>query len=325
MEIVITIGLLVLGIILIVKGGDVFVDAATWMAEVSGIPKFIIGATVVSVATTLPELFVSVIAASQGKVDMSIGNAVGSVTANIGLIMALSLIFIPMAIKRKDFAVKVSLMMGAALLLVVFGSGGSFGIFPSVLFLCLFGVNVAENIISAKRAMGKPDPKDTSELDDSLNTTRKTIAVNLAKFILGAAAIVWGADLLVDNGSKLATIMGVPERIISVTIIAIGTSLPELVTTITSIVKKQGNLSVGNIIGANIIDLTLIMPICAIVSGGALPVTQQVGSIDLPACLVVGAIAVIPTMITKKFSRWQGFVLIAVYIAYVIITTVIVK
>ena len=325
MEIVITIGLLVLGIILIVKGGDVFVDAATWMAEVSGIPKFIIGATVVSVATTLPELFVSVIAASQGKVDMSIGNAVGSVTANIGLIMALSLIFIPMAIKRKDFAVKVSLMMGAALLLVVFGSGGSFGIFPSVLFLCLFGVNVAENIISAKRAMGEPDPKDTSELDDSLNTTRKTIAVNIAKFILGAAAIVWGADLLVDNGSKLATIMGVPERIISVTIIAIGTSLPELVTTITSIVKKQGNLSVGNIIGANIIDLTLIMPICAIVSGGALPVTQQVGSIDLPACLVVGAIAVIPTMITKKFSRWQGFVLIAVYIVYVIITTVVVQ
>jgi len=325
MDIIITIGLLILGIILIVKGGDIFVDAATWMAEVSGIPKFIIGATVVSVATTLPELFVSVIAASQGKVDMSIGNAVGSVTANIGLIMALALIFLPMGIKRKDYAIKVSLMMGAALLLVVFGSGGSFGIFPSVLFLCIFAVNVAENIISAKRAMGEPDPKDTSELDDSLNTTRKTIAVNVAKFIIGAAAIVWGADLLVDNGSELAAIMGVPERVISVTIIAIGTSLPELVTTVTAIIKKQGTLSVGNIIGANIIDLTLIMPICAIVSGGALPVTAQVGSVDLPACLIVGAIAVIPTMITKKFSRWQGFVLLAVYIAYVIITTVVVQ
>jgi len=325
MDIIITIGLMILGIILIVKGGDIFVDAATWMAEVSGIPKFIIGATVVSVATTLPELFVSVIAASQGKVDMSIGNAVGSVTANIGLIMALALIFLPMGIKRKDYAIKVSLMMGAALLLVVFGSGGSFGIFPSVLFLCIFAVNVAENIISAKRAMGEPDPKDTSELDDSLNTTRKTIAVNVAKFIIGAAAIVWGADLLVDNGSELAAIMGVPERVISVTIIAIGTSLPELVTTVTAIIKKQGTLSVGNIIGANIIDLTLIMPICAIVSGGALPVTAQVGSVDLPACLIVGAIAVIPTMITKKFSRWQGFVLLAVYIAYVIITTVVVQ
>ena len=319
MELVITIGLLVLGIILIVKGGDIFVDAATWMAEVSGIPKFIIGATVVSVATTLPELFVSVIAASQGKVDMSIGNAVGSVTANIGLIMALSLIFIPMAIKRKDFAVKVSLMMGAALLLVVFGSGGSFGIGPSVLFLCLFVVNVAENIISAKRAMVGGGEEETADKD------KKTVIINIAKFVIGAAAIVWGADLLVDNGSKLATVMGVPERVISVTIIAIGTSLPELVTTITAIDKKQGNLSVGNIIGANIIDLTLIMPVCALVSGGALPVTRQVGSIDLPAALVVGAIAVIPTMISKKFSRWQGFVLIAVYIAYVIITTVIVK
>ena len=320
MELVITIGLLVLGIILIVKGGDVFVDAATWMAEVSGIPKFIIGATVVSVATTLPELFVSVIAASQGKVDMSIGNAVGSVTANIGLIMALSLIFIPMAIKRKDFAVKVSLMMGAALLLVVFGSGGSFGIFPSVLFLCIFAVNVAENIISAKRAM-----VSGGDEQDKQKTTSREIVINIAKFVIGAAAIVWGADLLVDNGSKLATIMGVPERVISVTIIAIGTSLPELVTTVTSIVKKQGNLSVGNIIGANIIDLTLIMPVFALVSGGALPVTAQVGRVDLPAALVVGAISVIPTMITKKFSRWQGFVLIAVYITYVIITTVVVK
>jgi len=323
MELAITIGLLVLGIILIVKGGDVFVDAATWMAEVSGIPKFIIGATVVSVATTLPELFVSVIAASQGKVDMSIGNAVGSVTANIGLIMALSLIFIPMAIKRKDFAVKVSLMIGAALLLVVFGSGGSFGIFPSILFLCIFAVNVAENIISAKRAMVSGSEGDSDENDGK--PTGKVIATNITKFIIGAAAIVWGADLLVDNGSKLAAVMGVPERVISVTIIAIGTSLPELVTTVTSIIKKQGNLSVGNIIGANIIDLTLIMPICAIVSGGALPVTRQVGSVDLPASLIVGAIAVIPTMISKKFSRWQGFVLIAVYIVYVIITTVIVK
>ncbi len=319
MELVITIGLLVLGIILIVKGGDIFVDAATWMAEVSGIPKFIIGATVVSVATTLPELFVSVIAASQGKVDMSIGNAVGSVTANIGLIMALSLIFIPMAIKRKDFAVKVCLMMGAALLLVVFGNGGSFGIVPSVLFLCLFAVNVAENIISAKRAMVGGSENETVSKD------KKTVIINIAKFVIGAAAIVWGADLLVDNGSKLATVMGVPERVISVTIIAIGTSLPELVTTVTAIVKKQGNLSVGNIIGANIIDLTLIMPVCALVSGGALPVTRQVGSVDLPAALVVGAIAVIPTMISKKFSRWQGFVLIAVYITYVVITTVIVK
>ena len=127
MSIALTLLLLALGIALIVKGGDVFVDAASWIAEVSGIPKFIIGATVVSVATTLPELLVSVFAAAEGKVDMSIGNAVGSVTANLGLIMALALLFIPMVIRRKDYSVKFGLMIGAALMIVIFARGGRSG------------------------------------------------------------------------------------------------------------------------------------------------------------------------------------------------------
>ena len=319
MSLVVTLLLLVLGIALIVKGGDVFVDAATWIAEVSGIPKFIIGATVVSVATTLPELLVSVFAAAEGKVDMSIGNAVGSVTANIGLIMALALLFMPMVIKRKDYSVKFGLMLGAALVIVIFGRGGSFGILPSLLLIAVFIVNVVENIVSARRGMGENAQEEKPAKD------KKTVIVNILKFVLGAAAIVWGADLLVDNGSALALMMGVPERVISVTLIAIGTSLPELVTTVTSIVKKQGSLSVGNIIGANIIDLALILPVCSLVSGGALPVTRQIASVDLPACLIIGAVAVIPTLLFKKFSRWQGAVLLALYIAYMVITTAIIK
>ena len=319
MSLVVTLLLLVLGIALIVKGGDVFVDAATWIAEVSGIPKFIVGATVVSVATTLPELLVSVFAAAEGKVDMSIGNAVGSVTANIGLIMALALLFMPMVIKRKDYSVKFGLMLGAALVIVIFGRGGSFGILPSLLLIAVFIVNVVENIVSARRGMGENAQEEKPAKD------KKTVIVNILKFVLGAAAIVWGADLLVDNGSALALMMGVPERVISVTLIAIGTSLPELVTTVTSIVKKQGSLSVGNIIGANIIDLALILPVCSLVSGGALPVTRQIASVDLPACLIIGAVAVIPTLLFKKFSRWQGAVLLALYIAYMVITTAIIK
>ena len=319
MSLVVTLLLLVLGIALIVKGGDVFVDAATWIAEVSGIPKFIVGATVVSVATTLPELLVSVFAAAEGKVDMSIGNAVGSVTANIGLIMALALLFMPMVIKRKDYSVKFGLMLGAALVIVIFGRGGSFGILPSLLLIAVFIVNVVENIVSARRGMGENAQEEKPAKD------KKTVIVNILKFVLGAAAIVWGADLLVDNGSALALMMGVPERVISVTLIAIGTSLPELVTAVTSIVKKQGSLSVGNIIGANIIDLALILPVCSLVSGGALPVTRQIASVDLPACLIIGAVAVIPTLLFKKFSRWQGAVLLALYIAYMVITTAIIK
>lgn len=319
MSIVLTLLLLALGIALIVKGGDVFVDAASWIAEVSGIPKFIIGATVVSVATTLPELLVSVFAAAEGKVDMSIGNAVGSVTANLGLIMALALLFMPMVIRRKDYSVKFGLMIGAALMIVIFGRGGSFGLLPSILLLLVFVINVVENIVSARRGMSEGSDAEKPARD------KKTVIINILKFVLGAAAIVWGADLLVDNGSALALLMGVPERVISVTLIAIGTSLPELVTTVTSIVKKQGSLSVGNIIGANIIDLALIMPVCTLVSGGALPVTAQIASVDLPACLIIGAVAVVPTLIFKKFSRWQGALLLVLYAAYMVITTVMVK
>ena len=319
MSIALTLLLLALGIALIVKGGDVFVDAASWIAEVSGIPKFIIGATVVSVATTLPELLVSVFAAAEGKVDMSIGNAVGSVTANLGLIMALALLFMPMVIRRKDYSVKFGLMIGAALMIVIFGRGGSFGLLPSLLLLLVFVINVAENIVSARRGMSEGSDAEKPARD------KKTVIINILKFVLGAAAIVWGADLLVDNGSALALLMGVPERVISVTLIAIGTSLPELVTTVTSIVKKQGSLSVGNIIGANIIDLALIMPVCTLVSGGALPVTAQIASVDLPACLIIGAVAVVPTLIFKKFSRWQGALLLVLYAAYMVITTVMVK
>ena len=148
----------------------------------------------------------------------------------------------------------------------------------------------------------------------------KEVTTNLIKFVLGAVGIVVGADLLVDNGSELARIVGISERIIGVTIVAVGTSLPELVTTITAVAKKQSSLSVGNILGANILDLSLIMPLCAVVSGKPLPISQASAMADLPACLLVGIIAVVPAMISSKFSRWQGILLMAVYLAYVIIT-----
>lgn len=314
MELFVIILLLLLGLALIVKGGDVFVDAATWIAEVSGIPKFIIGATVVSVATTLPELLTSVFASVRGSTEMAIGNAVGSVTANIGLIMALSLCFIPSLIRRKDYILKVILMLGAAAVIVIFGAGGELSIAACVILAVLFAVNVWENIRAAK-AGAVPGDEDERPAHD-----RKTVIINIAKFLIGAAAIVWGADLLVDNGSALAARCGVEERIISVTLIAVGTSLPELVTTVTALIKKQSDLSVGNIIGANIIDLTLILPVCAFISGKGLAVTSQIAAVDLPACLVVGVVACLPALIAGKFRRWQGFALLGLYAAYLVIT-----
>ena len=305
-----------IGILLIVKGGDFFVDAAAWLAEISGIPKLIVGATVVSVATTLPELLVSLMAAVQGKVDMSVGNAVGSVTANIGLIMAISLICMPGAIRRKDYMMKSLSMLGAAAIIVVSGRLGEIGLLLSAALLVIFAFFITENVSAASAAVAS---KGAARVRRAKPSGREVLT-NVVKFVLGAAGIVIGAQLLVDNGSELARFAGVSERVIGVTIIAVGTSLPELVTTVTAIIKKQSSLSVGNILGANIIDLTLILPLCSLVSGKALPIAATSARYDLPACLLVGCIAVIPAMVFQKFQKWQGILLLCVYAVYLYLT-----
>ena len=310
MELFLIVVLFAVGLVLIVKGGDWFVDSASWLAEVTGIPKFIIGATIVSVATTLPEMIVSIMAALDGKVDMAVGNAVGSVVANTGLILALSLICIPGVINRKQFTSKVFLLLAAAAALLVFSLSGQVTLYAGIVLGAIFLLYVADNLRSGKQEAGG---------DDRTPFVKAELPKRLLFFAAGAAGIVIGARLLVDNGSELARIMGVPENIIGLTFVAIGTSLPELVTAITSIIKKQGSLSVGNIIGANVIDLALILPICAALSGGSLPVNAQTYLLDLPVCLIFTVIAMVPTILSGKFRRWQGFTLMGGYAGYLAI------
>ena len=306
------------GIILIVKGGDWFVDAASYIAEVSGIPKLIVGATIVSLATTLPELLVSMMAALQEKTDMAVGNAVGSVTANLGLIMAVSVICMPVPIRRGDYLLKSILMLAAAGVVAAGGRAGAVGLRPSILLLAILGLFLFENLRSASRSMRCGGAGDLGIFRPA--PRRREILFQCAKFTVGAVAVVLGADLLVDSGSALARLAGVSERIIGVTIVAVGTSLPELVTTVTAITKRQSALSIGNILGANILDLTMILPMSALVSGQALPISPASAAIDLPACLLVGAIAVVPAMASARFRRWQGAALLAVYGVYLVLT-----
>ena len=303
--------LFLVGLVLIVKGGDLFVDAAPWMAEASGMPKFLIGPTIVSLATTLPEVIVSLMAAVQRSTEMAIGNAVGSVTANTGLILAVSLIFMPAVIRRRQIAFKGILMIFSILTLWLLSRDGSLSLFESLLVLLLFVAFIIENISQAG-AEASAREKAAVEKGD--------LGKNVLKFLLGAAGLVVGSRLLVDNGTLLAQAFGVSERVIAVTMVAIGTSLPELVTAITAIVKKQASLSVGNILGANIIDVTVILPLCALVSGGSLPVASSSAAYDMPVCLAVAAVAVVPTLIWKRFSRIQGIVLVAIYVAYLSLT-----
>ncbi len=303
------------GLLCIIKGGDLFVDAASWIAEASGIPKFIIGATVVSFATTMPEMLVSVFSALQGNADIAVGNAVGSVMANVGLIMCVALICMECAMTRKQFGVKACLLLAAILALFGFTRDGQLSVLESVLILIIFVGFLVESLIAARQEQGSelPAQEERPKID------KKTVLLNIGKFLLGAAGIVLGAQLLIDNGSALARMLGVPDAVIAATMIAIGTSLPELVTTLTAIKKKQASLSVGNIIGANIMDLTLIMPLCAVIQGKPMTVERQGMLLDIPACLIICAAALIPALVQGKFKRWIGYLIGGLYIAYLII------
>ena len=183
------------------------------------------------------------------------------------------------------------------------------------MLLFIFLLYITENIRSAKRDAGAEETEEAPASD------RKSIVLNILRIVGGAACIVVGSQLLVSNGSLIAASWGVSEAIIGVTIVAIGTSLPELVTAVTSLIKKQSSMSVGNVIGANVIDTTLILAVCSFVYGGKLPVSAQNIYLDFPVAIVVTLIAIIPTIVCRRFQRWQGVLMLAVYAAYLVVVT----
>ena len=311
MDIFISAVIFLVGVVLVVKGGDWFVDAASWIARAASIPPFIIGATIVSLATTLPEMIVSVVASLEGKNDMVVGNAVGSVTANTGLIMGIAFVFMTVIASRKDYLKQCILLLFSAIVLYVGSLGGRVSTWACVLLLAAFLTSMAFNISGARKG---PVAKEKTVI------SKKDIFKNVVFFVLGAGGIVVGSNLLIEGGSDIALALGVPERVIAVTMVAIGTSLPELVTTVTAIRKKEAHLSIGNIIGANIIDLSLILPLCTFVSGGEFSVSAQCLKIDFPACLVLSFIALIPIMLKERAYKVQGAAMLLVYGAYLIIT-----
>lgn len=300
-------GIFVVGLILTIKGGDWFVDSASWFAEATGIPKFVVGATVVSFATTLPELLVSVRAAINGSAQLAIGNAVGSVTANTSLIMGISLLAMAGIVSRKSFMLKGGLFLAAILGLTILSVSGQLPTWSPFVLWAVFIIFMLSNLIEGKKG-AQNDEIDSYE--------KKEIPSKILWFIIGTAAIVFGAEFLVSSGKTIATGIGISETIIGFTVIALGTSLPELVTTLTAIRKKESSLSVGNIIGANIIDATLILPLCAVINGEALPVERINLVFDFPVCIAACAVAVIPTIIMGKFKKWQGLALLVIYVSY---------
>jgi len=318
--------LFALGLLLIIKGGDWFVDSAVWIAEVTGIPSIIIGATIVSVATTLPELIVSVTANLQGSSEMAIGNAVGSIICNIGLISSLGFIALKNPIKKKLFAKKSSIMIASLLTFTAFAWDLKFSHMEAVFVLLFIVLFLYYNI------MGSKESKDEYTFDKS-TLTKQIITKNVILFVAGAAGIVIGASLLVDNGQIIAKQLGVPEAIISLTLIALGTSLPELTTMLSSIKKKNQDIGLGNIIGANILNVALILTTSSLISKEGLPIQlydfnflgkvfegyPNTLKIDVPFALLLMLIFAVPTFIKGETKKWQGFAMLATYVIYLVV------
>ena len=300
------------GLLLICKGGDWFVDAASFIARAFGIPKYIIGATIVSFATTMPEILVSVAAALKGSSVMAMGNAVGSVSANTGIILGVSLFCLPAVIQRKEYLTKNILYIGCLILLFIAFRDRIFDAGDSV-FLLLGGVLFL--IMNVKNAMTGRLEKEAVPVD------KKELRRRIFFFFFGTARVGAGSELLIDSASALARQFHISEEIISVTILAMGTSLPEFVTTITAIVKKESSLSVGNIVGANVIDTAFILPICTLITGESLSVAPQMAQIDMPVCILLSVIALMPMMVRGRIRRIDGAAVFVIYLIYFFIIT----
>ncbi len=326
-----TIVLFALGFVLIIKGGDWFVESAVWIAEVTHIPKIIIGATIVSLATTLPELFVSLFAVMGGSAGLGIGNAIGSIICNTGLILATALIVSPPPIEKKIVLTKGLILFVAVIMLVVVSWDLIVSPIESIYLFAILAIFIVYNLISVKRnkAVSSDEMLEDQKEIRHIETTRKDLLVNAAKFLAGAAGIILGADLLVKNGIKIAAYLGVSESIIGLTVVALGTSLPELVTTITSLVKKHGSMGIGNILGANVLNIALVLSTCAAVSkdGLMIPVESIGFGITVPRTLVIEipivflmlAVLLVPLMSKNQFKlrRIQGVFLMLIYLGFI--------
>ena len=372
--------LFVVGLIMLIKGGDWFVDSASGIARKFHLPEILIGATVVSIGTTLPEVMVSAQGAMAGSGGMAYGNAIGSIICNTSLIAAITIAIKPGKAEKRSMIIPVVFFFtAAAFYSVIAYTTGYFSLWVGIVLLIGFVVYMLSTVLSMKKKPAiEETPKEEHTEDAKKNETfefsvksfiiEAVVAicggafmiykegiiaiigiVMLAVFalysaivitstcahktlnsmvrdifflVVGAAIIAGGANLLVDSGTCIAQELGVPQTVIALTFVALGTSLPELVTAITSLIKGHGALSLGNIIGANLFNLVLVSGVSTVISPFPVPAEQQIMGIpaslvlDIPLMIGVMAIMVIPAMIRGKLSRVQGILLLCIYAAF---------
>ena len=306
MKIFVAVLLLIVALFLVIKGGDVFVDSSKDIAKRLKIPSLVFGATIASIATTLPELLIAIFSSLDGTTDLAVGNAVGSLLCNYGF-----------AYKGCDLS-KGGMLKYYLSLLVAFAIFG-FGLFfeiTNVMAYILLGLTVlyfVVNYIDSLTTNKKSPKKNVQE------KKQKPLWLTILLFILGAGAIGGGAYLLVDKVEYLAKVIGISEEFVGLTIVAVGTSLPELVIVLNAIKGDSPYLAVGNVIGSSILNVTLILGVSKLVAfNSKMVITKETAYISLSLALLFSLLLLLPILITKKTYRWQGFVFLGLYILYIV-------
>ena len=369
--------LFAVGLVLLIKGGDWFVDGATGSAKRFKLPDIVVGATVVSIGTTLPEVMVSTTGALAGSGAMAYGNAIGSIICNTALIAAISITCNPGPVNVKSMRTPaIFFFMSAALYCFAAYVLGFFprwmGIVMLTIFVCYMLLTVRNGLKNPDTAGEEEDEEESagmpwvgiiligvvallvalsgnffeatpvwfagvmavitvgfllfgSKIFKESNVTRQ-LWMELILLIAGAGIIAIGADLLVEHGQVIAIGLGVPATVVALLFVALGTSLPELVTTITSLKKGRASLGVGNVIGANVFNLVLVSGVSVTLAPFAVPNENTLLNtglnlslvLDIPVMLGVMILMILPALMKKKLSRWQGAVLLAIYVAFCI-------
>ena len=315
---------IIVGFVLLIKASDCFVGAASNIAKIFNVSEVVIGATIVSIGTTLPETMVSAASAFKGHGDISYGNALGSIICNTALIAATTLIFTPGLINRKSLKIPIAFFFSSFAVYSVFAYG--FNGFSRVAGIILVSIFIIYAICiirdAANTTHGNENLNSIAPLDSQDGSRTAKIFKSIVILAITAAVIAFASDLLVNKGTIIARKFGVPEVVIGFTLLAFGTSLPEFATAITSIRKGCHGLSIGNIIGANFLNVVLVTGIAAIVGPFKIPMDRTINGInasfviDIPLVIIVMLILCIPAVIKGKTSRWQGILLYILYGAF---------
>jgi len=304
--------LFLLGLVVLVVGAEFLVRGAVAVAEVAKISPLVIGLTVVAFGTSAPELAVSAISSFKGDSSIALGNVIGSNIFNVLLILGVSAVIVPLSVSSQLIRLDVPIMIGASVLTWLVALDGSIGRGEAVFMLLMFLAYTAWLIHAGRK-------ESVANVDDSIPQSKpslQTILLNVGLLVLGLVCLVWGAKLLVDSATTMARSLGVSDIVIGLTIIAAGTSLPELATSIVAAAKGQREIAVGNVVGSNLFNLLMVLATASVVSKSGIPVAADVLWFDM-AAMVLTAILCLPIFISHAaVSRGEGIVMLLLYATY---------